>query len=179
MRVSAAPWVQNNPPHSLPPSSLYCSFFLCMGAGKSGSIILSVEGWKAQWHQGEHLQLLSVRAVTVQCSCEHSVVGSLLSSVTVSMPIQMGWGPERGGGGGELQLWKEREAGTSASFVCKSPLHSPVKQVCKSKQLSWGEVLEKQSAFSSIGKMLQRHLHPFTDLFWFVFKGIYIWKPHK
>lgn len=27
--------------------------------------------------------------------------------------------------------------------------------------------------------MLQPHLHPFTDLFWFVFEGIYIWKPHK
>lgn len=27
--------------------------------------------------------------------------------------------------------------------------------------------------------MLQLYLHPFADLFWFVFKGIYIWKPHK
>lgn len=52
VRASVAPWVQNNPPPSLPPSSLCCSFFLCLGTdpGKSGSMVLPVGGWKAQWH---------------------------------------------------------------------------------------------------------------------------------
>lgn len=99
-RVSVAPWVQNNPSHSLPPSSLSCSFFLCLGIDPP---------WFYQWEDGMHNDIREwhhTSSPAAECEGCRLSAWSALSSLGWHKP---GWGGERGGG--ELQLRKEREAG--------------------------------------------------------------------
>lgn len=146
-RVSDAPWAQNNPLHSLPPSSLYCPFFLSLGNWS----------WQVWFHRFTSGRMESTMTSgsdsTHGFSCARAVTCHRCCWSTAALGWQRacwqkpGWGPGRGGGG-ELQLGKEREAATSASLnLFVNPHYTHLSSKFSNPHNCAETVLEKQPAF--------------------------------